>query len=145
MSNLVVVIFPDEAKIAQATRALRDMHAEGSIKLYASAVIARDSSGKLSVQEIAKEGLGGTAVGALLGALAGLPVGPLAVTIAATGGAIFGNSVDIINQSDDAELIDKISRQLAPGKAAVVADVAEDGVASFEALMELIGGTVVRE
>jgi uncharacterized membrane protein len=145
MSKFVVVIFPDEAKIPQATRALQDMHAEGNIKLYASAVIARDSGGKLSVQEITKEGLGGTAVGAFLGALAGLPAGPLAVTIAATGGAIFGNSADLINQSDNTELIDKISRELAPGKAAVVADVAEDGVTSFEALMESIGGTVVRK
>jgi uncharacterized membrane protein len=145
MSKFVVVIFPDEAKIPQATCALQDMHAEGSIKLYASAVVARDSGGKLSVQEVTKEGLGGTAVGALIGALAGLPGGPLAVTIAAAGGAIFGNSADLINRSDNTEFIDKISRELAPGKAAVVAEVAEDGVMSFEALMESIGGTVVRK
>lgn len=144
MSKFVVVMFPDEAKIAEATRAIEDVNAKGNIKIYASAAIARNADGKLSEQEITKAGLGGTAVAALLGALAGLPGGPLAVTIAATGGAIFGSSVDIINQSDDTELIDKIARELAPGKAVVVADVAEDGVMSFKALMESIGGTVVR-
>jgi hypothetical protein len=38
-----------------------------------------------------------------------------------------------------------ISRELEPGKAAVVAEVAEDGVISFEALMEAIGGAVARQ
>lgn len=144
MSKFVVVMFPDEAKIAQAIRAIEDVHAKGSIKLYASAAIARNTDGKLSEQQITIAGLGGTAVAALLGALAGSPGGPLAVTIAATGGAIFGSSVDITNRSDQTELVDKISRELAAGKSAVVADVAEDGVRRFEALMESIGGTVVR-
>ena len=52
MSKFVVVIFPDETKINQGTRALKDLHAKGNIKLYASAVVAKDSGGKLSVQEI---------------------------------------------------------------------------------------------
>jgi hypothetical protein len=95
MGKLVVVIFPDEAKTHQGTRALTELHAEGSITLYASAIIARDPGGKLSVQKITHEGL-----------------------------------------------VDKISRELAPGKAAVVADVADDGVISFEARMETMGGIV---
>jgi uncharacterized membrane protein len=143
MSKFVVVIFPDEAKITQGTRALKDLHAEGIIKLYASAVVARDSGGKLSVQEVIKEEHGGTAVGALIGGLAGLPAGPLAATIGAASGAIFGISADLINQNTDTEFVDKVSRELTPGKAAVVAEVAEDGALSFEALMESIGGTVV--
>jgi hypothetical protein len=36
------------------------------------------------------EGLGGTAIGALIGGLAGLPAGPLAATIEAAGGAVRG-------------------------------------------------------
>jgi hypothetical protein len=34
---------------------------------------------------------------------------------------------------------------LTPGRAAVVADVAEDGVTSFETRMQSIGGAVVRQ
>jgi uncharacterized membrane protein len=145
MGKFVVVIFPDEAKTHQGTRALTELHAEGSITLYASAIIARDPGGKLSVQEITKEGRGGTAVGALIGGLAGLPAGPLAATIGAASGAIVGISADLINQHADTEFVDKISRELAPGKAAIVADVAEDGVISFEAQMQAIGGIVVRQ
>ena len=145
MNKFVIAIFPDETKISQGTKALKDLRAKGNIKLYASAVVARDSSGTLSVQEITKEGLGGTAVGALIGGLAGLPAGPLAVTIGAAGGALIGNSADLISRRAEAELADKISRELAPGKAAIVAEVDEDGLISFEALMKAIGGTVVRK
>jgi uncharacterized membrane protein len=96
------------------------------------------------VQEITKEGRGGTAVGAVIGGLAGLPAGPLAATIGAASGAIVGISADLINQHADTEFFDKISRELAPGKAPIVADVAEDGAISFEAQMQAIGGIVVR-
>jgi len=128
----------------EGARALKDLHAGGSIKLYASAVVARDSDGKLSVQEVTKEGFGGAAVGALMGGLAGLPLGPLAATIGAAGGATIGISADLLNQGDEAEFAEKISRELAPGKAAIVAEIDDDGVIAFEALMESIGGTVVR-
>ncbi len=145
MSKFVVAIFPDEARTHQGARALEKLHADGGITLYASAVVTRDSEGKLSARKITNEGLGGTAVGALIGGLAGLPAGPLAATIGAAGGAIIGGSADLINQRADTEFIDKISRELAPGKTAVVAEVAEDGVITFEALMAEIGGIVVRQ
>jgi uncharacterized membrane protein len=144
MSKFVVVMFPDAATIHQATGALEKLRTEGSIKLYASTIVAKDSSGKLSLQELTKEGLGGTAVGALIGGLAGLALGPLAATIGAAGGALIGNSADRIDQHDEAEFVERFSRELAPGKTVVVAEVAEDGVFAFEAMMGAIGGTVVQ-
>ncbi len=145
MSKLVVVMFPDAAMIQEAIDALKKLRAERSIRLYASTVVARDASGKLSVKEVTKEGLGGTAVGALIGGLAGLPLGPLAVTIGAAGGALIGGSADLTNEGADTEFAEKISREWAPGKAAVVAEVHNDGVVAFEALMKSIGGTAVRK
>ena len=145
MSKLVVVMFSNAARIQEAIGALKKLRAEGSIKLYASTVVARDAGGKLSVQEVTKEGLGGTAVGALIGGLAGLPLGPLAVTIGAAGGALIGGSADLTNEGADTEFAENISRELAPGKAAVVAEVDNDGSIAFEALMKSIGGTVVRK
>ena len=145
MSKFVVIVFPSEETIPEAIHALRNMHGGEGIKLYGSAVVARDARGKLSVQEITKEGHGGAAVGALIGALAGLLGGPLAATIAAAGGAVLGQSADLISRRADAGFVEKVSAELTPGKAAVVADVAEDGAASFEAVMESIGGAVVRK
>ncbi len=97
------------------------------------------------MREITNEGLGGTAVGALIGGLAGLPAGPLAVTILAATGAAIGNAADLINQHDDVAFEDKISRELAPGRAVVVAEVADEGAMAFQALMQAIDGAVIRE
>ncbi len=143
MSKFVAIVFPNEERIPEAIRALRNMHGGKGIKLFGSAVVVRDQGGKLSVQEITKEGRGGSAVGALIGALAGKLGGPLAAAIGASGGAILGESADLISQRADAGFVEKVSAELTPGKAAVVADVAEDGAPSFEAQMELIGGVVV--
>ena len=145
MSKFVVVMFPDEVMINQGTRTLGDLRANGGIKLYASAVAARDSNGKPSVRELTDEGIGGTAVGALIGGLAGLPAGPIGVAIGAAGGAALGISADLLEQGDEVKFAEKISRELAPGGKAIVAEIDEDAVASFEAMMNAIGGTVVRK
>ena len=143
MSKFVVITFPDATMIDQGISAVKKLRAEGSIKLYGSAAVAKDSSGKLSVQEVTKEGHGGTAVGALIGGLAGLPLGPVAMSVGVAGGAIFGISADLVNQSDDTKFIDKIARELEPGKAVVIAEIAENEASSFERVMGAVGGIVV--
>jgi uncharacterized membrane protein len=145
MSAFVLVTFPEAAMIRQGADALRKMHAGDGIRIHGAAAVAKDPAGKLSVVEITKEGFGGTSVGALIGALAGLPSGPLAAAIGAAGGALIGNSADLLNQGNESEFAEKISRELAPGKAAIVAEVSQDGLIAFEAIMEAIGGTVVRK
>jgi hypothetical protein len=116
MNKLVVVMFPDAATIHQATGVLAKLRAEGSIKLYASTIVAKDPSGKLSLQELTKEGLDGTAVGALIGGLAGLALGPLAATIGVAGGALIGNSADRIDQRAEAEFVERFSGEFGPRK-----------------------------
>jgi len=145
MSKFVVINFPDTTMIAQGVGALKKLCAEGGIGLYGSAVVAKDSSGKLSVQKVTKEGHGGTVISALIGGLAGLPLGALAATVGATGGAIFGVSADLVHQSEGSKFVDKFARELERGNTAVVAEVAEDGVTAFEAVMTAVGGVVVRE
>ena len=144
MGEFVVVTFDDSAMLHQATEALKKLHSEGSNKGYASAVVAKDPSGELSVGHVTKEGYGGTAAGALICGLAGLPLGPLAVTIGAASGAILGASADLLHHRDEAAFAEKILQELAPGKAAVVAEIAEEELTAFEAQMARIGGTVAR-
>jgi uncharacterized membrane protein YqgA involved in biofilm formation len=59
MSEFVAAIFPDEAKLTQATRAIDGLHAQGSVTLYASTVVAKDSSGRVSVERSPKKDLAG--------------------------------------------------------------------------------------
>jgi uncharacterized membrane protein len=143
MAKFVALTFPDHTKIEDAVRVLKNIQAERRIKLYGSAIIAKDGDGKLSVQEITKEGHGGTLVGALIGALAGLPVGPAAAAIVATGGAAIGNAADHSAEHDFEKFANKIADNMFRAGAAIVADVAEDDVPAFKARMQGLGASVL--
>ena len=143
MNRLVVLRFSDQVKTDEATRTLRKLHSERSVKLGASTTVARDSEGRLSVNEITKERHSGTAAGALIGALAGLPAGPIAAAIMATGGAMIGNAADLSIQSDFAEFANNIAGKIAPGSTVIVAEVDENSVSAFEGLMKGLGGEVL--
>ena len=149
MSRYIGVIFPDEAKADEGSRVLKDLHAEGGITLSEMSVVAKDAAGtlseKLSVKKSVDEGPA-LAGGALIGGLAGLPGGPFAVVIGATGGALVGGAADLISVGDFTNFFDRVSRGLPPGNTAVVAEVTEHSATSLcDTRMRAIGGTIVRE
>ena len=91
MSKMLVVVFDEEKKAYEGSRALAQLHGEGSISVYGAAVVARDSEGKVSVKDDVEEGPVGTAVGMITGALIGLLAGPEGLVLgAAAGGARAG-------------------------------------------------------
>jgi uncharacterized membrane protein len=143
MNRLVVLTFSDQSKIAEVIAALKKIHAERSIKMAGSAVVSKSADGKLSVQEITREGHGGTLVAALIGAFAGLAVGPAAAAITAIGGAVIGNAADLSTEDDFDEFANNIADNVARGGAAAVGDVAEGGVTAFKTVMQGLGGTVL--
>ena len=144
MSKLVVTTFDSEAKAYEGTRALNELHAQGDLTLYGMAVITKDAGGKLSVKE-GPDALAGTAVGSLVGALVGVLGGPAGVIVGLTAGMLLGGISDLLNVGVGMDFLDKVSRELAPGKAAVIAEIDEDWVTPLNTRMEAIGGSVVRE
>jgi uncharacterized membrane protein len=50
MNNLVVSVFPDEATADEGLRGLEELHRDGTVTAYATAVIERAGSGDLSVK-----------------------------------------------------------------------------------------------
>lgn len=71
MKELVVLTFPDQARIDEVNRnAAKAAFRSRRQTFYASAVVAKSADGKLSVREITDEGHRGTKTGAVLGALA---------------------------------------------------------------------------
>jgi uncharacterized membrane protein len=81
MSKYIVVVFADEARAYEGTRALQALHAEGSVTVYAMAVLAANASGKLEVKQAADRGPLGLGVGAIVGGLVGLLGGPVGTAI----------------------------------------------------------------
>jgi hypothetical protein len=50
MDRIIVAVFEDEKKAYEGSRALRELHDEGSITLYADSAIAKDRTGHTSIR-----------------------------------------------------------------------------------------------
>ncbi len=144
MSKFVVIVFPDETRAYQGTRAVKELHAEASLTLYGIAVVTKEPDGKVSIKQSADSGPVGTAVGALVGALVGVIGGPVGVLAGATGGTILGSLSDLINYGVGADFINKVAGELAPGKSAIVAEIDETWTTPLDTRIEAMGGTVLR-
>jgi uncharacterized membrane protein len=144
MSKFAVVVFTGEAQAYEGTRALRELHAEGSLTLYGMAVIAKDAQGKIAIKEAADQGPLGTAVGALVGGLVGLIGGPVGLAAGMASGSMMGSLVDIFNVGVAEEFVAKVSNELGSGRTAIVAEVDETWTTPLDARMEALGGIVLR-
>ncbi|WP_262266102.1 DUF1269 domain-containing protein [Microvirga yunnanensis] len=144
MDKMIMVVFDNETKAYDASRALADLHREGSLAVYSGAVIVKDASGKISVRQAGDQGPLGTALGMATGALIGALGGPVGLAAGAAVGAVGGSIVDLVNLGVGVDFLDEISRQLSPGKAAIVAEIEEEWVTPLDTRMEALGGTIYR-
>jgi len=142
--KLIVVVFTNERQAHQGFRALKDLDAEGSILLYARAVIAKDPSGKVTVDEEAGRGPAGTAVGVLTGSLIGALAGPVGVALGAYAGSLGGVVYDLAKLGVEADFLDEVKQELQPGKYALLAEIWEDSVVPLDTRMSALGGVVFR-
>ena len=90
MDRMLVVVFNTEAKAYEGKRALLTMENEGSISVYASAVIAKNADGTATVRTTDEEVPLGTIVGTPLGSLIGLLGGPTGLAIGTAVGLLAG-------------------------------------------------------
>jgi uncharacterized membrane protein len=144
MDKMLVIVFDSELKAYEGSKALQELQREGSINLYAKAVIARDASGKVSVKQEGDMGPIGTAVGLLTGSLIGLIGGPIGLAIGAGAGTVGGSIFDLAHLGVSQDFLYEVEQSLQPGKAAVVAEVWEEWILPVDTRMEALGGTVFR-
>jgi uncharacterized membrane protein len=144
MNKLIVTVFNDETKAYEGVKALKQLHSEGSLTLYASAVIAKDANGAISVKQQADQGPLGTVLGMTTGSIVGLVGGPVGIAAGAAAGTLLGSLYDIAELGVSGDFWSEATKQLAPGKVAVVAEVDEDWVTPLDARMESLGGSVLR-
>src|SRR3974377_1003384 len=125
--KMVVIVFADERHAYEGSKALNNLHAEGSLTLSGSAIVAKDADGKVSVKQAADEGPLGTAVGLATGTLVGLLGGPVGVAIGATTGTLAGSVYDVAQLGVGEQFLTEAAQALSPGKVAVIAEVEEEG------------------
>jgi uncharacterized membrane protein len=144
MDRMLVVVFNNEAKAYEGKKALIQLDGEGSISVYAYAVLAKHPDGTSTIKQGDDVGPLGTLVGTSVGSLIGLLGGPAGLAIGATAGSLAGGVFDLHNVRIGDDFIDDVSRALTPNKVAVVAEVDEEWTTPVDTRMEALGGTVYR-
>ena len=144
MNKILVAVFNSELVAFEGLSALKSLHKNGDVTVYATAVLVKDASGKVSLKQTADDGPIGTAVGMLAGSMVGLLAGPVGMAVGASLGGLTGFVADLNKSGIDVQFVDDVSKALAPGKAAVVADVEESWTAPVDARLTKLGGMVFR-
>ena len=144
MDRMLVVVFDNEVKAYEGKKALLLLDDEGSISVYAYAVLVKHADGSATVKQGDDSGPLGTLVGTSLGSLIGLLGGPVGLAIGATAGFAAGGFADLNNARIGEDFIDDVTRQLLPNRVALVAEIEEEWVMPLDTRMEAIGGTVFR-
>jgi uncharacterized membrane protein len=144
MERMLVVVLNDESKAYEASRALNQLDAEGSITVHGESVISKNNDGTVTEHEADGDfpirTVGGTAIGSLVGLLGG----PVGVGLGALAGTAAGGLSDLFVAGVDSDFVDEVSDVLTPGKHAVVADISEEWVTPVDTRMEALGGVVFR-
>ena len=144
MERMLVVVFNDESKAYEASRALNQLDTEGSITIHAESVITKNTDGTVKVKQADGDfpirTIGGTAIGSLVGLLGG----PVGLGIGALAGTMVGSFSDLFVAGVDSDFLSEVSGTLTPGKHAVVADISEEWVTPVDTRMEALDGFVFR-
>ena len=144
MEEMLVVVFDNETKAYEGSRALQQLDNDGSITVHAESVIKKDGDGTVSMLQgdgdFPVRTVGGTAIGSLIGALGG----PIGLGLGALAGSFAGMMGDLYAAGVNTDYLSDVSAALTPGKCAVVADVSEEWVTPVDTRMEAAGGLVFR-
>jgi uncharacterized membrane protein len=144
MNKILISVFDTEQAAFEGISALKDLHQDGDITMYASAVIAKDAQGQVAVRQAADRGPIGTLVGVVTGSLVGLLGGPVGMAVGAYVGGTGGILYDLFNAGFGVDMVDEVGAALTPGKAAIVADIDESWVTPVETRLGAMGGTTFR-
>lgn len=144
MHRIIIAVFENESAVFEGQSALKELHKQGDISLFASAVITKEN-GKVKLNQAADNGAKGTSLGILSGSLVGLLAGPAGMALGAYLGALGGLLYDL-NDADFANsFLNDVANELEDGKSAVVADVDEGWTTPVNERLSDLGGTVYRK
>jgi len=144
MERVLVAVFDGEAQAYNGFHALQALERDGALSVYSSRVVIKYRDGSIDVRRT--EGLlpEGTLVGTVVGTLIGLLGGPVGFVFGATTGLALGAATDYTRARAGKDVVEKVSKDLAPGKAAVVAEIDEEFTGRADARLKAIGGSVFR-
>jgi uncharacterized membrane protein len=144
MNKMLIAVFETEPKAYEGLTALKGLHNNGDITLYASAIIAKAQNGQVQIKQSADQGPIGTGVGLLTGSLIGLLGGPVGLAIGAFTGSMAGFIYDVDTDDFNIRFVEDVSAALSKGKTAVVCEIDETWNVPVDMKLEALGGLVYR-
>ena len=144
MYKMLAIVFNDEKSAYEGARALSDLNREGSIDVFAAAVVQKDAQGWVTTKKVTSDFPIQTLAGTAMGGLMGLLGGPAGVAVGSAAGVMAGLLGDMYTANVDEEFLTEVSTALTSGKWAVIAEVDEDWVTPVDTRMEALGGVVHR-
>ena len=144
MNKMLIAVFETETKAYEGLSALKDLHKNGDITLYATAVINKDQKGQIRVEESEDQGPIGTGVGLLTGSLLGILGGPVGIAVGAFAGTMAGLFYDVNTDDVNTTFADAVSDALSNGKTAVVCEIDEAWTVPVDTKLEALDGIVFR-
>ena len=141
MDKMIVIVFDGEPAAYAGSRALKELHWEGSITLYSGSVIVKETNGGVQLKQVVNLGQAGSILGTATCAL----VEALADEAhTGMGTALGGQPPNLGSAGVSEDFLRDVARSLRPGKSAVVAEIEEDWITPLDSLMDMLGGIVFR-
>jgi uncharacterized membrane protein len=152
MRNFLAVVFDTAGKAYDGLHEIWELDREGAITVHGTAMVHRDSFGRLVVDTDETSPPLATGIGVGIGALLGALAGPAGAAIGAGGGAAIGaaagGTAGLAADLSRADLEDQAGFEsgfvMRSGQHAVIADVSEDSTSSINTRMQRLGGTIYR-
>ena len=144
MNKLIVAVFDTETKAFEGLTAMKSLHDDGAISIYATAVVMKNDEGKVDVKQQTDDGPVGTFIGLFTGSFIGMFAGPAGMAIGAGIGAMSGGIYDFTKADIDLDLLNEVSEALTPGKAAVLAEADETWTTPVDSRIGELDGLVFR-
>src|SRR5258707_14565628 len=126
MDRMIVVVFDSENKAYEGKKALQQLANEGSIGLYAYAVLAKQPDGTATIKQGDNAGPLATLVGTSFGSLIGMLGGPAGVMVGAAAGIGAGAGMDFANLGIGEDFLYDVNKGLKPDKFALGAEGEEN-------------------
>jgi uncharacterized membrane protein len=144
MNRVLVVVFDNEAKAYEGSDALQELEVDSIIAVRAARIVTKAPDGTTVAVTIRKplpEGtMGATAAGSVIGMFGG----PAGLVVGAASGFVLGATTDLARTRVAADFVTDVEQALAPGKAAVVAEIDEGPAEPVDTAMKALGGSVLR-
>ncbi len=144
MERLLVVVFDNEKKAYEGSRALNELDREGNIAIHAETIIQKNADGTIAIKKTESEFPLRTLTGSAFGSLIGLLGGPAGVAVGAMVGTTAGVIGDAYVAGVNIDFLKDVSARLTAGKLALVANINEEWVTPVDSTMEALGGVVFR-